>query len=76
MDTTSVRDLVSAAKGLSDFHTKRSLNKVHINSLSHHGLALPPDKDGRDVLDIRREDANAINYEMLRMAWDGFLQTK
>lgn len=68
MDATSVRDLVSAAKGLSDFQAIRSLNKSHINSLSHHGLTLPPDKDGRDVLDIRREDANAINYELLRTA--------
>ena len=75
MDTTSVRDLVPAAEGLSDFHAIRSLNKAHINSLSHHGPTLPPDKDGV-LLDIRREDANAINYEMLRMAYDGFLRTK
>ena len=68
MDATSVRDLVSAAKGMSDFHAIRSLNKAYINSLSHHGLTLPPDKDGRDILDIRWEDANAINNEMLRMA--------
>jgi len=76
VDTTSDRDLVSAAKGLPDFNAVRSLNKSHINSLSHHDLTLTPDKDGRDVLDIWREDANAINYEMLRMALDGFLQTK
>jgi hypothetical protein len=50
---------------MSDFHEIRLLNKANRNSLSHHGLMLPQHKDGTDVLDIRREDANAINYEML-----------